>query len=115
MDDSQVHGTIEQLVAEEHALWEREAAPSGEIRTPANGSAVYTKIRRTSGGTARKKSMSAASRKRRTRERVCIPEATSKPPRRPSGTTRLQSISVIPRPRRMMGKVRTITSRLKNC
>jgi Protein of unknown function (DUF2630) len=26
MDDSQVHGTIEQLVAEEHALWEREAA-----------------------------------------------------------------------------------------
>ena len=26
MDDSQVHGTIEQLVAEEHALWEREGA-----------------------------------------------------------------------------------------
>ena len=26
MDDSQVHGTIEQLVAEEHALWERESA-----------------------------------------------------------------------------------------
>ena len=26
MDDSQVHGTIEQLIAEEHALWEREAA-----------------------------------------------------------------------------------------
>ena len=26
MDDPQVHGTIEQLVAEEHALWEREAA-----------------------------------------------------------------------------------------
>jgi hypothetical protein len=26
MDDSQVHGTIEQLVAEEHELWEREAA-----------------------------------------------------------------------------------------
>jgi Protein of unknown function (DUF2630) len=26
MDDAQVHGTIEQLVAEEHALWEREAA-----------------------------------------------------------------------------------------
>ena len=26
MDDSHVHGTIEQLVAEEHALWEREAA-----------------------------------------------------------------------------------------
>jgi hypothetical protein len=26
MDDSQVHETIEQLVAEEHALWQREAA-----------------------------------------------------------------------------------------
>ena len=26
MDDSQVHGTIEHLVAEEHELWEREAA-----------------------------------------------------------------------------------------
>jgi hypothetical protein len=26
MDDAQVHGTIEQLVAEEHELWEREAA-----------------------------------------------------------------------------------------
>jgi len=26
MEDSQVHGTIEQLVTEEHRLWEREAA-----------------------------------------------------------------------------------------
>jgi Protein of unknown function (DUF2630) len=26
MDDAQIHGTIEQLVAEEHALWDREAA-----------------------------------------------------------------------------------------
>ena len=26
MDDSQVHGTIKQLVAEEHELWERESA-----------------------------------------------------------------------------------------
>jgi Protein of unknown function (DUF2630) len=26
MDDSQIHGTIERLVAEEHALWERESA-----------------------------------------------------------------------------------------
>ena len=26
MDDLQIHGTIEQLVAEEHELWEREAA-----------------------------------------------------------------------------------------
>jgi Protein of unknown function (DUF2630) len=26
MDDSQIHGTIEQLVAEEHELWERESA-----------------------------------------------------------------------------------------
>ena len=26
MDDRQVHSTIEQLVAEEHELWEREAA-----------------------------------------------------------------------------------------
>jgi hypothetical protein len=26
MDDSQIHGTIEQLVTEEHELWEREAA-----------------------------------------------------------------------------------------
>ncbi|MGH3063596.1 MAG: DUF2630 family protein [Gaiellaceae bacterium] len=25
MDDSQIHGTIDRLVAEEHALWEREA------------------------------------------------------------------------------------------
>ena len=25
MDDPQVHGTIEQLVAEEHELWERES------------------------------------------------------------------------------------------
>ena len=26
MDEPQVHGTIEQLVAEEHELWERESA-----------------------------------------------------------------------------------------
>jgi hypothetical protein len=26
LDDAQIHGTIEQLVAEEHALWDREAA-----------------------------------------------------------------------------------------
>jgi uncharacterized protein DUF2630 len=26
MDDSQVHGSIERLVAEEHELWERESA-----------------------------------------------------------------------------------------
>jgi hypothetical protein len=26
MDDSEIHGAIEQLVAEEHELWEREAA-----------------------------------------------------------------------------------------
>jgi hypothetical protein len=26
MDDSQIHGTIEQLVAEEHELWARESA-----------------------------------------------------------------------------------------
>jgi Protein of unknown function (DUF2630) len=26
VDDSQIHGTIEQLVSEEHELWEREAA-----------------------------------------------------------------------------------------
>ena len=26
MDDQQIHGTIEQLVAEEHELWDREAA-----------------------------------------------------------------------------------------
>jgi hypothetical protein len=26
MDDQQIHGTIEQLVAEEHELWKRESA-----------------------------------------------------------------------------------------
>ena len=26
MDDSRIHGTIEELVAEEHELWQREAA-----------------------------------------------------------------------------------------
>jgi Protein of unknown function (DUF2630) len=26
MDDARIHGTIEELVAEEHELWEREAA-----------------------------------------------------------------------------------------
>ena len=26
MDDSQIHGTIEQLVAEEHELWQRESS-----------------------------------------------------------------------------------------
>jgi hypothetical protein len=26
MEDQQIHGTIEQLVAEEHELWERESA-----------------------------------------------------------------------------------------
>jgi Protein of unknown function (DUF2630) len=26
MDDPQIHGTIEQLVAEEHELWDRESA-----------------------------------------------------------------------------------------
>ena len=30
MDDSQVHGTIEQLVAEEHELWEQEAAGNAD-------------------------------------------------------------------------------------
>jgi hypothetical protein len=29
MDDPQIHGTIEQLVAEEHELWERESAGRG--------------------------------------------------------------------------------------
>ena len=29
MDDSQVHGKIEQLVAEEHERWDREAAGNG--------------------------------------------------------------------------------------
>lgn len=29
MDDPQIHGTIEQLVAEEHELWERESAGVG--------------------------------------------------------------------------------------
>jgi Protein of unknown function (DUF2630) len=28
MDDPQIHGTIEQLVAEEHELWERKSAGS---------------------------------------------------------------------------------------
>lgn len=28
MDDPQIHGTIEQLVAEEHELWRRESADS---------------------------------------------------------------------------------------
>ncbi len=28
MDDGQIHGSIEQLVAEEHELWQREAAGS---------------------------------------------------------------------------------------
>ena len=28
MDDAQIHGSIEQLVAEEHELWERESAGS---------------------------------------------------------------------------------------
>jgi hypothetical protein len=28
MDDARIHGTIEQLVTEEHELWEREAAGS---------------------------------------------------------------------------------------
>ena len=28
MDDQQIHGSIEQLVAEEHELWQREAAGS---------------------------------------------------------------------------------------
>ena len=30
MDDQQIHGTIEQLVAEEHALWERESAGTAD-------------------------------------------------------------------------------------
>ena len=30
MDDPQIHGTIEQLVAEEHELWEREAAGNAD-------------------------------------------------------------------------------------
>jgi hypothetical protein len=32
MDDSQIHGTIEQLVAKEHELWEREAAGNANER-----------------------------------------------------------------------------------
>ncbi len=30
MDDQQIHGTIEELVAEEHGLWEREAAGTAD-------------------------------------------------------------------------------------
>jgi Protein of unknown function (DUF2630) len=30
MDDPQIHGTIEQLVAEEHELWERESAGTAD-------------------------------------------------------------------------------------
>ncbi len=30
MDDRQIHGTIEQLVAEEHELWQRESAGSAD-------------------------------------------------------------------------------------
>ena len=30
MDDQQIHGTIEQLVAEEHELWERESAGTAD-------------------------------------------------------------------------------------
>jgi uncharacterized protein DUF2630 len=30
MDDQQIRGTIEQLVAEEHELWEREAAGTAD-------------------------------------------------------------------------------------
>jgi hypothetical protein len=29
MDDNQIHGRIEQLVAEEHQLWDREASGQG--------------------------------------------------------------------------------------
>ena len=29
MDDGQIHGTIEQLVAEEHDLWQKEEAGAG--------------------------------------------------------------------------------------
>jgi hypothetical protein len=30
MDDQQIHGTIEQLVAEEHELWERESTGTAD-------------------------------------------------------------------------------------
>jgi hypothetical protein len=30
MDDAQIHGTIEQLVAEEHELWERESTGNAD-------------------------------------------------------------------------------------
>jgi Protein of unknown function (DUF2630) len=30
MDDSQIHGTIEQLVAEEHELWQRESTGNAD-------------------------------------------------------------------------------------
>jgi hypothetical protein len=30
MEDSQIHGTIEQLVAEEHELWERESTGNAD-------------------------------------------------------------------------------------
>ena len=32
MEDPQIHGTIEQLVAEEHELWERESAGNADER-----------------------------------------------------------------------------------
>ena len=37
MDDPQIHGTIEQLVAGEHELWQRESAgdpDTAEVRRP---------------------------------------------------------------------------------
>jgi hypothetical protein len=32
MNDARIHGTIEQLVAEEHELWERESAGAADER-----------------------------------------------------------------------------------
>lgn len=34
MEDPQIHGTIEQLVAEEHELWERESEGAAGLRLP---------------------------------------------------------------------------------
>jgi Protein of unknown function (DUF2630) len=49
MEDSQIHGTIEQLVAEEHELWQREGA--GNATTTTGGACNSSRSRSTSAGT----------------------------------------------------------------
>jgi hypothetical protein len=81
--------------------------------SPANGRPANRKISSTSGGKARKKSTQAIKGQRTQGLRTLASMASASPPASPSGTTTSESITVLPRPARMIGHAALMISGLK--